>query len=360
MAESQQSDSRKLLVSLRETLAAASAGQERLDRITTLIAGGAMQTEVCSIYLFRDDTTLELCATEGGLNPPDAVHQTRLRVGEGLVGRVARTGKPVNTPDAPSAPPGFRYMPETGEEIFSSFLGVPIQRLGETLGVLIVQSKQAREFTADEVYGLEVVAMVIAEMTELGGAFIGEGAAMGALHQRPATFKGGIGQEGAAEGGHVWLHEPPRVVVTNPVADDPQEELKRLTEAVEQLRVSVDELLATAETADKDQMQVLEAYRMFANSKGWMRRMEQDIDRGLSAEAAVEKEQSTARARMSQVPDPPYLRERLHDLDDLSNRLLRILTGQGTETGGPRCPMIRFWSPITLAPPASCWNMGAS
>mgnify|MGYP001032364597 CR=1 FL=1 len=325
MADSQQSDSRKLLGSLRDTLAAASAGQERLDRITTLIAD-SLGAEVCSIYLFRDETTLELCATEG-LNA-DAVHQTRLRVGEGLVGRVARTGKPINTHDAPSER-GFRYMPETGEEIYSSFLGVPIQRLGENLGVLVVQSKDARDYSSDEAYGLEVVAMVIAEMTELG-AFVGEGAALAALHQRPATFKGGVGQEGTAEG-NVWLHEP-RVVVTNVISDDPHAELLRLQDAVETLRVSVDELLATARSTDKDQMQVLEAYRMFANSKGWMRRMEEDISRGLSAEAAVEKEQSSARARMSQVPDA-YLRERLHDLDDLSNRLLRILTGQGGETG---------------------------
>jgi phosphotransferase system enzyme I (PtsP) len=67
-----------------------------------------------------------------------------------------------------------------------------------------------------------------------------------------------------------------------------------------------------------------------------MRRMEEDIDRGLSAEAAVEKEQPP-RARMSQVPDA-YLRERLHDLDDLSNRLLRILTGQGKDTGAEMPP----------------------
>ena len=261
MAESQLSDSRKLLVSLRETLAAASKGQERLDRITSLIAK-SLGVEVCSIYLFRDSETLELCATEG-LNA-EAVHQTRLRIGEGLVGRVARRGRPINTKDAPSER-GFRYMPETGEEIYSSFLGVPVQRLGETLGVLVIQSKDAREFSADELYGIEVVAMVLAEMTELG-AFVGEGEAMGALHQRPATFRGGIGQEGAAEG-HVWLHEP-RVVVTNPVADDPDAELVRLTEAVEILRVSVDELLANTLTKDKEQMQVLEAYRMFANSKG--------------------------------------------------------------------------------------------
>jgi phosphotransferase system enzyme I (PtsP) len=138
-----------------------------------------------------------------------------------------------------------------------------------------------------------------------------------------------VGQEGAAEG-RVWLHEP-RVVVTNPVADDPLTEIERIRAAVGELRVSIDDLLE-AEQLDKDQKQVLEAYRMFAQSRGWLRRMEEDIMRGLSAEAAVEKEQSQARARMEQVPDA-YLRERLHDLDDLSNRLLRILTGQGTDTG---------------------------
>jgi len=325
MAEQTESESRKLLGRLRDTLAEDSAGQTRLDRITHLIADST-RTEVCSIYLLRDAETMELCATEG-LNP-DAVHQTRLRVGEGLVGRVARTGSPVNTADAPHAR-GFRFMPETGEEVFSSFLGVPIQRLGETLGVLVVQSKEAREFSGDEVYGLEVVAMVLAEMTELG-AFVGEGAALSARHQQMVMFRAGIGQEGVTEG-HVYLHEP-RVVVTNPVADDPKAELIRLQEAVNTLRISVDDMLSVAGTQDKEQAEVLETYRMFANSKGWMRRMEADIARGLSAEAAVEKEQSVARARMSRAPDA-YLRERLHDLDDLSNRLLRILTGQGSETG---------------------------
>ncbi|WP_425045961.1 phosphoenolpyruvate--protein phosphotransferase [Primorskyibacter sp. S87] len=321
MADGTESESRKLLGRLREAMADDEAGQARLNRITHLIAD-SMGTEVCSVYLFRDEETLELCATEG--LKPEAVHQTRMRIGEGLVGRVAGRRQVINTADAPSAE-GFRYMPETGEERFTSFLGIPIQRLGETLGVLVVQSRQAREFSADEVYALEVVAMVIAEMAELG-AFVGEGAALSPLHQQSVLLRGGTGQEGAAEG-HVWLHEP-RVVVTNPIADDPARELDRLNEAVEELRVGVDKMLEISQDGDKDQMQVLEAYRMFANSKGWMRRMEEDISRGLSAEAAVEKEQSQARARMGQVNDP-YLRERLADLDDLSNRLLRILTGQG-------------------------------
>ena len=335
MAERTETESRKLLGRLRDAMAGDVAGQARLDRITHLIAD-SMGTEVCSVYLFRDEETLELCATQG--LQPEAVHQTRMRMGEGLVGRVARTGKTMNTPDAPSEK-GFRYMPETGEERFSSFLGVPIQRLGEKLGVLVVQSRDAREYTPDEVYALEVVAMVIAEMTELG-AFVGEGAALSARHQQPVLFRGTTAQEGAAEG-HVWLHEP-RVVVANPIADDPHRELERLQEAVEELRVGVDRMLEMSRH-DKDQLQVLEAYRMFANSKGWMRRMEEDISRGLSAEAAVEKEQSLARARMSQVTDS-YLRERLSDLDDLSNRLLRILTGQGSETGAEMPP-----DPILIA-----------
>ncbi len=333
MPERTESDSRKLLRRLRDTLATPGKGQDRLDRITHLIAD-SMGSEVCSIYLFRDEDTLELCATEG--LKKESVHQTRMKLGEGLVGRVARTATPVNTADAPSEK-GFRFMPETGEELYPSFLGVPIQRVGEKLGVLVVQSKTARQFLEDEIYALEVVAMVLAEMTELG-VFSSEGDGMRALHKQPVMIRGGTGQEGAAEG-NVWLHEP-RVVVTNPVADDPLTEIDRIREAVGTLRVSVDDLLS-AESLDKEQKQVLEAYRMFANSRGWLRRMEDDIARGLSAEAAVEKEQSATRARLEQVPDA-YLRERLHDLDDLSNRLLRILTGQGADTGAamPENPVL--------------------
>ncbi len=318
-----ESESRKLLGRLREALAADNEGQARLDAVVDLIAD-SMGTEVCSIYLFRDAETLELCATKG--LQAEAVHQTRMRLGEGLVGRTAKSRTVINTADAPASK-GFRYMPETGEERFSSFCGVPIQRLGDVLGVLVVQSKAAREYTLDEVYALEIVAMVIAEMTELG-AFVGEGAALSARHQQPVMLRGSIAQEGAAEG-LVYLHEP-RVVVTNPISDDPETESARLHEAIEQLRAGVDDMLTGASAADADQKQVFEAYRMFANSSSWLKRMQEDVKSGLSAEAAVEKEQSLARARMSKASDP-YLRERLHDLDDLSNKLLRLLTGQGAD-----------------------------
>lgn len=329
-----ETDSRKLLRRLRDEMSLSNPGQERLDRITTIIAE-SMGVDVCSIYLFRDPDTLELCATEG--LRPESVHLTRLRLGEGLVGKVARMARPLNTANAP-AEPGFRFMPETGEEVFTSFLGVPVQRLGERLGVLVVQAKEPRLYTDDEIYGLEVVAMVIAEMTELG-AFVGEGTSFATTHKNPTLLRGVTAQEGEAEG-QVWLHEP-RVVITNLVNDDSQAELVRLEGAVGQLRVSIDQLMASAGSRDKDHLEVLETYRMFAHSRGWMKRMEEDIRLGLSAEAAVEKEQSIARARLETVPDI-YLRDRLHDLDDLSNRLLRILTGQGRETGAdmPERPIL--------------------
>jgi phosphotransferase system enzyme I (PtsP) len=324
MPTPKESESRKLLRRLQGVMAEEARGQARLDRITGLVAD-SMGTGVCSIYLMRDAATLELCATFG--LKAEAVHVTRMRLGEGLVGRVARASAAINTADAPGTA-GFRYMPETGEEVFSSFLGVPIQRLGERLGVLVVQSREAREFTEDEVYALEVVAMVLAEMAELG-AFTGEGEGLlRPRHREQILIRGITGQEGSAEG-VVHLHDP-RVVIANPVAEDPERELARLKAAIDTMRLSVDKMLTEAR-GDAAQTEVIEAFRMFAYSRSWIRRMEEDIDAGLTAEAAVEKEQTAARARMASAD--PYLRDRLADLDDLSNRLLRLLTGQGRDRG---------------------------
>jgi len=320
-------DSRVILTRLRETLAEPGEGQERLDRIVRLIADGLV-AEVCSVYLRRDDDSLELCATQG-LNP-EAVHRTRMRVGQGLVGRIAESAEPLKSRDAAHTR-GYRFMPETGEEGFVSFLGVPIQRLGEVMGVLVVQNRAPRDYTDDEVYALEVVAMVLAEMAELG-AFIGPGAmAIGEVHTRAMMFRGVVGQEGVAEG-RVVLHEP-QILVSQPISDDPARECARLRTAMDALRAEVDEMLAADYlTTTGEHRDVLHAYRMFAQDKGWVRRLEASIESGLAAEVAVEKEQSATRARMSRIADP-YLRERLHDLDDLSNRLLRLLAGQEAING---------------------------
>ena len=166
--------------------------------------------------------------------------------------------------------------------------------------------------------------MVIAEMTELG-AFVGPGSMEARPHKQPFFVRGLVGQEGAAEG-TVVLHDP-QILVSDPISDDPVREIARLRVAIDGLRAEVDEMLASDYlSATGEHRDVLQAYRMFAHDKGWVRRMEASIETGLAAEVAVEKEQSATRARMSRVADP-YIRERLHDLDDLSNRLLRLLTG---------------------------------
>lgn len=300
-------------------MAGAVDGQQRLDKVVQLVAQN-MFAEVCSIYLKRDENTLELCATEGLRK--DSVHSARLRIGQGLVGRIAERAEPIATDDARNAP-GFRYLPETGEEVYASFVGVPIQRVGEVMGVLVVQNKSARVYDDLEIEALEVVAMVIAEMTE-AGAFLGSSgvAAIQGRRSGALRIRGRSASEGVAEG-HVHLHEP-RLVSFDPIAEDPVSERTRLASAMAAVRGDADRLLEEVGRGHNDQRDILEAYRTIAYDKGWTRRLDEAIDSGLSAEVAVEKVQSDARARMERVSDP-YLRERLADLDDLANRLLRHL-----------------------------------
>ncbi len=318
-------DSRVLLKRLRDSLAEQVEGQARLNKIVKLIAS-SMKAEVCSIYLRRDLSTLELFATEGLKS--DAVHFTKLRIGQGLVGRIAQTAVPINTSDAPRTR-GFRFMPETGEEHYQSFLGVAIQRLGEILGVLIVQNSFPRIYTDDEVYGLEIVAMVLAEMTELGVFTEGSELAITAQHTLPFFCRAITGNEGISIG-KVLLHEP-LIIIENPVADNPKVEKSKLSKAFKKLQKEVNSLVNTKlDNKTEEYLEVFEAYQMFARDKGWRKRMEISIERGLAATVAVEKEQSEIRARMSRLADP-YIKDRLDDLDDLSNRLIRILTNTKNE-----------------------------
>ena len=316
---------RLLLRRLRELMAEPLEPQERLDRIVHYIARN-MVAEVCSLYVLRADSVLELYATEG-LNP-GSVHLAQLRLGQGLVGTIAASARPLNLTDAQKHP-AFAYLPETGEEIYNSFLGVPVLRAGRTLGVLVVQNKTMRQYREDEVEALETTAMVIAEMIATGdlARMVRPGLELDLT--RPVSFNGMAFNDGVGLG-HVVLHEP-RIVVTNLFNEDSDEELKRLEEALGSLRLSIDDMLSRREVAfEGEHREVLEAYRMFANDRGWVRRLEEAIRNGLTAEAAVEKVQSDMRARMLHMTDP-YLRERMSDFDDLANRLLRQLMGRGPE-----------------------------
>jgi phosphotransferase system enzyme I (PtsP) len=315
---------RVLLRRLREVMAEPLSAQERLDKIVQTIAAN-MVAEVCSVYVLRADGVLELFATEG-LNRT-AVHRATLRVGQGLVGQIAAEATHLNLPDA-QVHPAFAYLPETGEEAYHSFLGVPILRAGRTLGVVVVQNRARKTYSDEEEEALQTTAMVIAEMIATGElAGLADNASTGLDMSRPMHLEGVALSDGVGLG-HVVLHEP-RVVVTAFIADDTEKELGRLERAIASLRLSVDDMIKRGEVAHHgEHRDVLEAYRMFAYDRGWARKMEEAIVRsGLTAEAAVERVQSDTRARMLRQTDP-YLRDRLHDFDDLTYRLLRELAGR--------------------------------
>ncbi len=323
---------RLLLRRLRETMAKPTDAQERLNEIVALIAAN-MVAEVCSVYVLRADNLLELYATQG-LNP-SAVHQTSLKVGEGLVGYIASEARHLNLSE-PQNHPAFAYRPETGEEAYHAFLGVPILRAGRILGVLVVQNKAQRVYSDEEVEALQTTAMVLAELIASGELESITGPDSDLDLNRPMQISGLSMAEGIGLG-HVVLHEP-RVVVTNLIAEDAVAEEKRLESAVERLRLSVDDLLNRDDISHGgEHRDILEAYRMFAYDRGWLRRMKEAIHSGLTAEAAVERVQSDTRARMLRSTDP-YLRERLHDFDDLANRLLRKLMGEGSRIDSDDMP----------------------
>ena len=235
---------RVLLRRLREVMAEPVSAQDRLDKVVVLIAAN-MVAEVCSVYVLRVDGTLELYATEGLKR--EAVHQTVLRADEGLVGLVAGEANPINLSDA-QAHPAFSYRPETGEEIYHSFLGVPILRAGNTLGVLVVQNRARRTYTEEEEEALQTTAMVLAEMIASGelSSLARPGAEPAARHSM--HFIGTSLSDGIALG-HVVLHEP-RVVITSVIADDVPHELKRLDAAIATLRADLDRLVEHRDVAD--------------------------------------------------------------------------------------------------------------
>ncbi|HZT52327.1 MAG TPA: phosphoenolpyruvate-utilizing N-terminal domain-containing protein, partial [Stellaceae bacterium] len=304
-------------------MAGLGTAQDRLNAVVHIIAG-EMVAEVCSCYVMRAGEVLELFATEG--LRPEAVHRTRLRVGEGLVGVIAATARPLALADA-QAHPDFAYRPETGEEIFHSLMGVPILRGGHVLGVLVVQNRTLRNYTEDEVEALQTIAMIVAEM-------VASGELVNPLELHPPDGLGllplrleGVRINGGLAMGLAVLHEP-RVLIRQVVAENPQKELERLRSAVAAMQRAIDDMLAASDVAEHgEHRDVLESYRMFAADRGWLQRMTDAVRSGLTAEAAVQKVHEDTHARLLQASDP-YLRERLTDLDDLATRLQQHLSGR--------------------------------
>lgn len=313
---------RQILTRLHEVMASRTHAQHKLDRVVRIIAE-SLDSEVCSIYLLRDGA-LELYATEG-LNP-SAVHVTRLGLGEGLTGTIAKNIEMLNLAEA-KAHPDFLYRPETGEEKFHSFAGVPIVYRERAVGVLCVQHLDPRRYEDIEIEALQTTAMVLSELIAHNELVDGEHAkGLGEIDSSPQIIEGLTLVKGLAEGKAVF-HQP-RVEITHVMADDIEAERQRVYRAFDKMREQIDAMAMQVEFGKGGEHdEVLETYKMFAYDEGWSRRINEAIDSGLTAEAAIERVQQRTRMRMREIDDP-LLADRMHDLEDLSNRLLRIVAGQ--------------------------------
>ena len=311
---------RNILTGLHEVMASKSHAQAKLNHVVNII-GEALSSEVCSIYLLRDGA-LELFATRG-LNQA-AVHVTRLGYGEGLVGTIAENVETLNLDEA-AAHPNFRYIPETGEERFHSFAGVPIVRAERAVGVMAVQHVEPRRYEEVEIEALQTVAMVLSELIA-NADLIDDPYAAGTPETGTVILNGLPLVKGAAAG--VAIFHQPNIRIEHTVAEDTEAERQRVYSAFDKMREQIDRMASQIDFGTGgEHEEVIATYKMFAYDEGWSRRINEAIDSGLTAEAAIERVQQRTRMRMRQIDDP-LLAERMHDLEDLSNRLLRIVSGQ--------------------------------
>ncbi|WP_394269483.1 phosphoenolpyruvate--protein phosphotransferase [Qipengyuania sp.] len=316
------SAARLILKRLHEVMASRAHAQAKLDAVVEIIAD-SLSSEVCSIYLLREGA-LELYATRG-LNP-EAVHVTRLALGEGLTGTIAKNIATLNLAEA-AAHPDFQYRPETGEEKFHSFAGVPIVYREKAVGVLCVQHAEPRRYEEVEIEALQTTAMILSELIahkELVDDT--EALAFDKAPTEAEVMEGLTLVKGLAKGRAVF-HQP-RVEIDQVVAEDIEVERQRVYRAFDKMRDQIDAMGREPEFGKGgEHVEVLETYKMFAYDEGWSRRINEAIDSGLTAEAAIERVQQRTRMRMREIDDP-LLADRMHDLEDLANRLLRIVSGQ--------------------------------
>ena len=313
---------RQILTRMHEVMASRMHAQGKLDQVVEII-GECLTSEVCSIYLLREGM-LELYATRG-LNAA-AVHVTRIAVGQGLTGTIANNVETLNLAEA-KAHPDFLYRPETGEEKFHSFAGVPIVNRERAVGVLSVQHVDPRRYEDVEIEALQTTAMVLAELISNAELVDDEDAlGLNSAQSGQQTVVGLPLVKGLAAG--IAAYHQPRVQIMQVMADDTEAERARVYRAFDKMREQIDNLSSQAEFGvDGEHEEVLETYKMFAYDEGWSRRINEAIDSGLTAEAAIERVQQHTRMRMREIDDP-LLADRMHDLEDLANRLIRIVAGQ--------------------------------
>ncbi len=329
--------------------------QDRLQRFVELIAERT-ETDVCSIYLFDERTQVLTLAATTGLER-SAVGKVTMALGEGLTGMTLEKLEPVMVVDA-FAHPRFKYFPQTGEDRFHSYVGVPLVDGGKPLGVLVVQTLRRRKFTTREMELLRTIATsvsqavvqarlvedlrskeqeqrafrqrMVAAMKRLQALHktIGDSERIERRRQKHARLDGLPAAPGYG-GGRAHLIQPPVsfTVVVDQAGEGVAAERKRFTRAVAASVAEVKTLKARLESRLPEfDGGIIEAYRMMLEDRGFLDKVEGHIEGGLSAESALKRVVDEYVETFSAMSDA-YLRERATDVKDVGLRLLRNLLG---------------------------------
>lgn len=318
---------------ISEIIARSHTLRELLDQIVHLVAD-RMGTEVCSVYLLEVDL-LRLKATVG--LEAEAVESVTMTVEEGLTGLVVEEGEAIAVGDAPSHP-RYKYFPETREERYRSFLGVPLQHRGDTLGVLTVQRIEAGPFGQDEIKMLKAIAgqlsgvIVHAQLLDQIHLEQAEKPPPPAVPLDVMVHRGIPAAAGIGVGKVHFLGVAGRFgPVRERRSSDPDLERAALQEAVEtsfldltHIEKMVTQRLSEAEGA------IFHTHLLILQDQWFRKRIEDEIDQGWDAPTAVRRAVQVYVENFRDINDP-YLRERAVDVEDVGRRLVAHLVGEETE-----------------------------
>lgn len=317
---------KRLMAMLRDLMAGAKEPADKLHDIVAMVAR-ELRADTCICYILKAGEVLELFSAVG--LPADMLRREKLRVGEGLIGDIAASAFPLVVQDVELLG-GDQRLPMADGKNFRALCGVPVLRGGRMRAVLAVQNKMPRAYGDEVVEIMQTVAMVVAELVVSGGLLSREEISSGFAAGGKPTHVDGLSLGRGLAIGTAVLYEP-GISMRDIVADDTREQKLRLRKAVTAMHDAIERMLTRNSgvfSSGSESRDILEAYQMFARDRGWLAKIENAIDKGLSAEAAVSAVLNETRARMMQMNDA-YLRERLEDMEDLSNRLLSHLLREG-------------------------------
>jgi len=313
-----------MLTTLRNIVQEVSSASDLQAALQVIVqrVRGAMKTEVCSVYLYDPENTSYTLMASEGLNA-SSVGQVTLTHCEGLVGQVGQREEPINLEDA-AAHPNFHYICETGEERFTSFLGVPIIHQRKNLGVLVVQQVEQRRFDEHE------EAFLITMSAQLAGV-IAHAQATGSINnvsstRRVVRFRGSAGATGIAIGDAVVITPPADLgAVPEQVCQDTDSEIALLDNALASVRKEMKETSRRlADRLPAEERALFDVYLRMLDDHALGHEIRERIRSGSWAQGAL-RQVIDKHIHNFEMMDDHYLRERAADVRDLGRRVLSYL-----------------------------------